>query len=519
MGIHWGFRFSSWTKLLRTPLNLALLWKKLMKDVDIEEQTLFLDHVYLGCTQRECKPNDKFIGQYNKMFESCISAGVIGNYQDGTNLVQKVQRGPATWKEMLEKCMERYCELANKKTEQLHAVSHPCLDDHQIKKEELENKSALSEVCSHIVLKWFYLARIGRPDILWSVNKLARSVTKWTQACDRRPARLISCIHFTKITANIVMWAMRLKIVDWGYFKIQTLQEILKTQNPHQAEFCAFLKVEHLYRSVGCERNKLLFLTAQQNLKSSLWTLDWGWTVYQRLTCGIWSSQFFTEIRIRVISISHFSSINSVKAMSKKNTRRCRWRKSHSKIKADDECGTRTTGRAVYHAVRNQFERFRVVLELISRLEFDFRRRGIFFERFDFLVCSKFNHTHNVAVHVHVLWPVCTHTIPFRMLWRPWRFMMTHIYICTNLKEMFAENMKPLWKSEASSTEHQWKCLTCKSFVKLGFCLCLCLCVSVSVFLCVSVSMSLSLCLSVSVCCLWCVVVVEEGGEEEKVRD
>ena len=42
-----------------------------------------------------------------------------------------------------------------------------------------------------------------------------------------------------------------------------------------------------------------------------------------------------------------------------------------------------------------------------------------FFERFEFLVCSKFNHTHHVAVHVPVLWPVCTHTIPFRMLWLP----------------------------------------------------------------------------------------------------
>ena len=45
--------------------------------------------------------------------------------------------------------------------------------------------------------KCLYLARNRRPDILWSVNKLARSVTKWTQACDRRLARLISYIHFT----------------------------------------------------------------------------------------------------------------------------------------------------------------------------------------------------------------------------------------------------------------------------------------------------------------------------------
>ena len=36
----------------------APMWEKLMKNVDIEEPTSFLDHVYLGCTQRECKPID-----------------------------------------------------------------------------------------------------------------------------------------------------------------------------------------------------------------------------------------------------------------------------------------------------------------------------------------------------------------------------------------------------------------------------------------------------------------------------
>ena len=41
-------------------------------------------------------------------------------------------------------------------------------------------------------LKCLHLARIGRPDILWSVNKLARSITKWTKACDKRLNRLIS---------------------------------------------------------------------------------------------------------------------------------------------------------------------------------------------------------------------------------------------------------------------------------------------------------------------------------------
>ena len=55
----------------------------------------------------------------------------------------------------------------------------------------------LSKVCSQIVLKCLYLARIGRPDIRWSVNKLARSITKWTKACDTWLSRLISYIHHT----------------------------------------------------------------------------------------------------------------------------------------------------------------------------------------------------------------------------------------------------------------------------------------------------------------------------------
>ena len=38
-----------------------------------------------------------------------------------------------------------------------------------------------------IVLKCLYLARAGRlVDILLSVNKPARAITKWTRACDKR---------------------------------------------------------------------------------------------------------------------------------------------------------------------------------------------------------------------------------------------------------------------------------------------------------------------------------------------
>ena len=44
-----------------------------------------------------------------------------------------------------QKCVERYCELANKKTEQLYKVSSPCLDDHHFKEEELESVEVSSK--------------------------------------------------------------------------------------------------------------------------------------------------------------------------------------------------------------------------------------------------------------------------------------------------------------------------------------------------------------------------------------
>ena len=65
------------------------------------------------------------------------------------------------------------------------------------KKKKQHLLEELSNTCSQIFLKCLYLERNGRPDILWSVNKLARSITKWTKACDKRLGRLISYIHHT----------------------------------------------------------------------------------------------------------------------------------------------------------------------------------------------------------------------------------------------------------------------------------------------------------------------------------
>ena len=57
------------------------------------------------------------------------------------------------------KCVERYCELANKTTQQLYNVSIPCIDDHQSKEEGMKSVGELSQVCSQIVLKCLILGK------------------------------------------------------------------------------------------------------------------------------------------------------------------------------------------------------------------------------------------------------------------------------------------------------------------------------------------------------------------------
>ena len=87
-----------------------------------------------------------------------------------------------TWKVMQRNAWKDIAKLEIKQLSNYTKSQRHACDDHQCKEEENESVRALSKGCSQIVLTCLYLARIGRPDILWSVNKLARAVTKWTKS-------------------------------------------------------------------------------------------------------------------------------------------------------------------------------------------------------------------------------------------------------------------------------------------------------------------------------------------------
>ena len=131
--------------------NIYPMWKLLNKEVDLGEPTSFVDHVYLGCTQRQCEISKDVVDNYKAMFDSRISAVRVEKLPFPQNL--RISSWSYDMAGHAKKCVERYCELANKTTQQLCKVSTPCIDDHHFKEEEMKSVGELSQECSHIVLK------------------------------------------------------------------------------------------------------------------------------------------------------------------------------------------------------------------------------------------------------------------------------------------------------------------------------------------------------------------------------
>ena len=93
--------------------------------------------------------------------------------------------------------VDRYCELSGIDRSIPKAVTIPSIDDHQLKPEEFETRGELAGEAAKVLMKALYGARLVRYDLLWIICSLARCVTKWTVACDRRLHKLICYINST----------------------------------------------------------------------------------------------------------------------------------------------------------------------------------------------------------------------------------------------------------------------------------------------------------------------------------
>ena len=154
-----------------------------------------------------------------------------------------------------------------------------CLDDHQFKEEELES---VAGICSQSVLKCLYVARIERPH-MWSVNKLARSVTKWAQACDRRLASVISHIHHTNDFRQYCHVGNAAQHCRLGLFQDSDFAGDLEDSKSTSGGVLCFSGSRTFVLPVGCARNKLLSRT-----ESEIVSLDAGLRMDGLLALALW---------------------------------------------------------------------------------------------------------------------------------------------------------------------------------------------------------------------------------------
>ena len=80
-------------KLAGTKRNIDPMWKTRMRDVNLGAPTSFLDHVYLGCTQRESHRSKDVVDNNRNMFESRISAGAMEKLPVSEKSVANISSG------------------------------------------------------------------------------------------------------------------------------------------------------------------------------------------------------------------------------------------------------------------------------------------------------------------------------------------------------------------------------------------------------------------------------------------
>ena len=265
-----------WMPENRLEGNKTLIrWGKVLnKEADLGEPTFVRDHVFLGCTQRQCK----------------ISKDIVENYRSCVFL-----HGLVILEGHAKKCVEWFCELARRTIQYLYKVSTPCIDDHHFKEERLENSPKYHlklfwNVCGSYWKTWYSM---GSEQICTIDHKMDQSLWQTMILFDLTHSSHM-CIQAALFLGNTEkQWRL-------GLFQDSDFAGDPDDSKPME-EHCALLEVIHLFQWVGCARNSFQFHTVQQNPKSPLWMQDRGWMVSTLLTCGIllfWSLQ--TQLRTMI---------------------------------------------------------------------------------------------------------------------------------------------------------------------------------------------------------------------------
>ena len=199
-------------KLAGPTQNMKEGWRRIRSVIKMDEPTPL--GKYLGCGH---VLESRVLAEWADVFEthSVLLKGASYSSETGETVTEREGRpsrrdgrpslatrskGRGVTYEMrgfMEQCVERYLDLSHTKRSALRHAPTPSLDDSTFTPEDLETKGELSDIAARVLMKVLYAARMCRYDLLYAVSSLAREVSKWTRACDKRLWRLICYINST----------------------------------------------------------------------------------------------------------------------------------------------------------------------------------------------------------------------------------------------------------------------------------------------------------------------------------
>ena len=132
-------------KVVGKKQNLDPMWKVLNKS-RFGRTNIFPVSCILGMHSTTMRNKQRYCGQSQNHVRIANFRGVSGETTILSNF--RIPSWSYDMEGHAKKCVERYCELSNKTTKQLHKVYTPCIDDHHLKEEEMKSVGELSQVSS-----------------------------------------------------------------------------------------------------------------------------------------------------------------------------------------------------------------------------------------------------------------------------------------------------------------------------------------------------------------------------------
>ena len=118
-------------KIAGNTQNMPRLWAQLQEKVKLDDPVPLADQVHLGCTDRAAQVNNRNVMEKQDVKTEDVTVWSYDMEGHGQKCV-----------------VGRYCELAHKTVDRHHNVSTLCLDDHQVKPEDLED---LVSDCTYMI--------------------------------------------------------------------------------------------------------------------------------------------------------------------------------------------------------------------------------------------------------------------------------------------------------------------------------------------------------------------------------